>query len=105
MTDGPRVHHLVAEMRAYQPSRRSCRGNHREPNRARVRLRPVPGDSHHRLGVEPEDEVLRVSSVRRTSGSPLDSVTAWVPAEFAAPIPDRPGHGPALPARLREDSS
>lgn len=61
---------------------------------------PCPATVATVLGVKPEDEVLRVSSVRRTSGSPLDSVTEWVPAALAAPISRLEAENPGIWASI-----
>lgn len=52
------------------------------------------------LGSQPEADVLRVSSVRRTSGTPLDAVTEWVPAELAAPISRQAAESPGIWASI-----
>lgn len=59
---------------------------------------PAPIDTL--LGLDRGAEVLRVSSVRRTDGVPLDTVTEWVPGRLAAPISRRDAEDPGIWATL-----
>ncbi|MBA2699533.1 MAG: GntR family transcriptional regulator [Nocardioidaceae bacterium] len=61
---------------------------------------PCPASVAAVLGLDAEEEALRVSSVRRTSGSPLDAVVEWVPAELAAPISRQDAESPGIWASI-----
>ncbi len=52
------------------------------------------------LAVDAGAETLRVSSVRRTAGTPLDAVVEWVPAELAAPISRQDAESPGIWASI-----
>jgi GntR family transcriptional regulator len=47
---------------------------------------PTPADIADTLGISPDDEALRVRSVRTADLTPLDAVTEWVPAAVAAHV-------------------
>ena len=59
-----------------------------------------PGPVGIVLGVEANSDVLRVSSVRRTSGTPLDTVTEWLPAALAGPISRSDAEHPGIWASI-----
>lgn len=61
---------------------------------------PCPEPIAAILGVERETEALRVSAVRHASGSPLDAVTEWVPAQLAAAISRRDVVSPGIWASI-----
>ncbi len=61
---------------------------------------PCPGPVSALLGLPPEDEALRVLSLRRAADRPLDTVTEWVSAQLAASISRRDAEEPGIWASL-----